>query len=316
VNGAVALYSGLAAFALALALAGATLVLAVTGRSGPARALSDIERIYAPAAATGRRLSTMDRAMRPVTSLITAIGRVLTPGALAAAMRRWLHYAGNPPGWPPERVHEAQGLGFVTLGVLGALVGAGLQLGDGGVAVVLGGLLGFAAGGLAGLGLPLLVVSHAGQKRQEKIQLHLPDTLDMLTLCVEAGLGFDAALVQVATGTRGPLAREVARALHEMQMGKRRSEALRALAERTSVLELRTIAIAVVQATELGIPIADVLREQSRDMRVRRRQRAEEKARKVPVKILFPLIFCLFPALFIVILGPGVLRIMDTLSGR
>lgn len=308
------LYIGLIALALALALVGATLASAVGGRSGPARALADIERVYAPGAGARRRRSAAERAMRPVTDLLIVLGRRLTPPPLTASMRRWLDYAGNPVGWPPERVHEAQGLGLVTLGGLGALGWAGLRLGGGLADVALGALGGLVVGGLAGLGLPLLVVSHVGQRRQEGIQALLPDSLDMLTLCVEAGLGFDAALWQVASGTQGPLSRDLSRVLHEMQMGKRRSEALRALADRTSVLELRTIAVAVVQATELGIPIADVLREQSREMRIRRRQRAEERARKVPVKILFPLIFCLFPALFIVILGPGLIRIMDTIA--
>jgi tight adherence protein C len=314
VGDALILYIGLGAIALAFAVAGATLVFAVAGRTGPARALADIEKIYAPGAAAGRQMSAMDRLTQPIMVLLMRLGRKLTPGPLAGSMRRWLDYAGNPPSWLPERVQETQGLGLLVLGVLGGLAGAGLELGGGAARTVFGFLLGAVLGGLVGLGLPLLVVSHFGQKRQQEIQLLLPDTLDMLTLCVEAGLGFDAALVQVATGTRGPLARDVARVLHEMQMGKRRSDALRALADRTSVIELRTIAIAVVQATELGIPVADVLREQSREMRIRRRQRAEERARKVPVKILFPLIFCLFPALFIVILGPGILRIMDTLA--
>jgi tight adherence protein C len=313
VQDSVLLPIGLAAVFLALLVVGATLATAAAGKTGVARALADINRVYVRQVTAARHGSLGDRAMRPVVGLLTALGRRLTPAPAQAWMRRWLGYAGNPPGWTPERVHEVQGLGLVGLGFLGFLVGLILWLRDVAsvpVEIVLGGLIG------AGLGfwLPYIVVSHLGQRRQQEIQKLLPDALDMLTLCVEAGLPFDQALVQVAHGTRGPLAREVGRALHEMQMGKGRAEAMRGLAERTSVTELRLIASAVVQATELGIPIADVLREHSREMRVRRRQRAEEMARKVPVKILFPLVFCLFPALFIVILGPGLLRLMDTLG--
>ena len=140
----------------------------------------------------------------------------------------------------------------------------------------------------------------------------LPDTLDTLTVSVEAGLGFDAALAQVTRYGRGPLAGEFARVLQEMQIGRSRVDALRALAQRTNVTELKSFCAIVVQATELGVPIANVMREQSREMRIRRRQHAEELAQKIPVKILFPLIFCLFPALFIVVLGPGMIRILDT----
>lgn len=302
--------AGIVAVALALAVAGATLVLATAGKTGMARALADIDRVYAPRAVGHRDVTLGEKLTRPLLRLLTLIGRGLTPRSATTWMRKWLDYAGNPPAWPPERIHETQGLGLVTLGFLGGVVGIVLAFRGGSLLwIPFAGLAGCAAG----LWLPFLVVSHLGQKRQEQIQILLPDALDMLTLCVEAGLPFDAALVQVAQGTRGPLAREVARVLHEMQMGKRRADAMRALADRTSVAELRMLSTSVVQATELGIPIAEVLREQSREMRVRRRQRAEEAARKVPVKILFPLILCLFPALFIVILGPGMIRIMDTL---
>jgi tight adherence protein C len=138
----------------------------------------------------------------------------------------------------------------------------------------------------------------------------MPDILDVLTVSVEAGLGFDAALAQITRYGRGPLAGEFARVLQEMQIGRSRVEALRALGARTNVTELKSFCAIVVQASELGVPVANVLREQAKEMRIRRRQRAEELAQKVPVKILFPLIFCLFPALFIVVLGPGVINIV------
>jgi pilus assembly protein TadC len=142
----------------------------------------------------------------------------------------------------------------------------------------------------------------------------LPDVLDTLTICVEAGQGFDGALAQVARNGRGPMAGEAARVLQEMRIGKSRSEALRAMANRTSVPELRGFASAVVHASDLGVPVGQVLREQAREMRMRRRQRAEEQAQKVPIKILFPTLFCLFPALFVVILGPGVINILHAFA--
>ena len=166
---------------------------------------------------------------------------------------------------------------------------------------------------MAGFFLPDLLLYNVGIKRQTLIQRDLPDAMDMLTICVESGLGFDAALARVARNSEGPVAAEFSRALQEIQIGKSRSQALRSLAERTTVPELRAFTSAVVQAGELGIPIADVLREQAKEMRMRRRQRAEEKAQQVPVKILFPLIGCLFPALFIIVIGPGAISIMHSL---
>jgi len=152
-------------------------------------------------------------------------------------------------------------------------------------------------------------------ERSQRIQRELPDALDMLVISVESGLGFDAALSQVARNTEGPLAEEFFRALQEMQLGTGRSDALRALADRTDVGDLRGFVTAMVQADAFGIPIANVLRIQAREMRIRRSQRAEESAQKVPVKILFPLIFCILPALFIVILGPAAIQIMTAFSG-
>jgi tight adherence protein C len=142
----------------------------------------------------------------------------------------------------------------------------------------------------------------------------LPDALDLLTISVEAGLAFDAALKQVATNTTGPVAEEFARVLAEMQVGASRTEAIRALGERTNVDEMRAFATAMVQADAFGIPIADVLRVQSKESRVKRRQRAEEMAQKIPVKILFPLVFCILPCIFIIVIGPAVLNVVDQLT--
>ncbi|WP_432880151.1 type II secretion system F family protein [Kribbella sp. CA-245084] len=294
-----------------VAALGAGIVLAVIGITaraadgGVARALAAIDSHYTRQAPTATETPT-----DPFTALpgwLRGIAVRLSPSGISATLQRRLDLAGNPSGWTPDRVLAAKGLGLFILGGLGGLYG----LRTIGLLIV-----GAAVAGTAGFFLPDILLYNAGIKRQEKIQKALPDALDMLTVCVEAGLGFDAALAQVARNTTGPLAAELSRVLQEIQIGKSRSQALRALSERTTVPELRSFVSALVQAGELGITIADVLREQAKEMRLRRRQRAEEKAQKVPVKILFPLVFCLFPSMFIVILGPGVISIVNVFFGK
>ncbi|TCO34239.1 tight adherence protein C [Kribbella steppae] len=300
----VLLIGGLAALGLAVVLA----VLSVAARpaeDGVARALATIDSHYtrhAPIDAEPKR-----DAFAALPGWLRVLAMRLSPAGIGATLQRRLDLAGNPSGWTPDRILAAKGLGLFILGGLGALYGLrtiGLLIVGGAVAAT------------AGFFLPDLLLYNAGLKRQDKIQRALPDALDLLTVCVEAGLGFDAALAQVARNTRGPLAAEFSRVLQEIQIGKSRSQALRAMTDRTTVPELRSFVSALVQAGELGITIADVLREQAKEMRLRRRQRAEEKAQKVPVKILFPLVFCLFPSMFIVILGPAALSIVQVLFGK
>lgn len=206
-----------------------------------------------------------------------------------------------------ERHLAYKGAGCVILALLGCVFGRhglfSLLLWGGGFAV-------------AGFFVPDILLYNSGTKRQLKIQQALPDALDLLTISVEAGLGFDAALGQVARNTHGPLAGEFFRVLQEMQIGKTRSDAFRSLSARTNVAELRGFVGAMTQADSFGIPIANVLREQAKEMRLKRQQRAEEKAQKVPVKVLFPLIFFIFPALFIVIIGPGAISVYHAFTGN
>lgn len=268
-------------------------------------ALAGIERSYARAAETTERAA--EETGLAVPAFFLTLARKLTPVASAAKLQRRLDLAGNPPRWNPERVLAMKGLCLVAAAILAVINGLHNP--------VLGVLL-LVGGGAAGFYIPDLLVYNAGVKRQEKMQLLLPDSLDMLTVCVEAGLGFDAALTQVARHTTGALAAEFSRVLQEMQIGKSRSEALRSMADRTTIPELRTFVSAIVQASELGLAIADVLRDQAKEMRQRRRQRAEEKAQKLPVKILFPLITCLFPALMIIVVGPGAINVVHALFGH
>jgi tight adherence protein C len=151
--------------------------------------------------------------------------------------------------------------------------------------------------------------------RQKTIARELPDMLDMLTISVEAGMGFDSALAKLVKNSRGPLAEEFGRVLQEVQAGASRKEGLRHLAERIDVPELRSFVASIVQADMFGVSIASVLRTQATELRLRRRQRAEEDAQRAPVKMVFPLIFCILPATMIVILGPAVVRIAIVLLG-
>ncbi len=293
-----------------LAAAVVVLVLTFLGGDGHraerARALARLER-PGPSGYVAPRDRPLTERLGSFGRQLGRVGAALTPTAAVARLQRHLDYAGNPPAWPVQRVVPLKGVGLAAGAVLGGL--SGLTVAGGAGAVI-----GAPAGAVAGFLGPDLMVYNLGLKRQQELLLSLPDVLDTLVISVEAGLGLDAAMAQVAQHGKGPMAREMVRVLREMQIGAARAEALRALAARTTVTELRTFVTAVVQAGELGVPIAGVLREHAREMRIRRRQRAEEIAQKVPIKILFPVLFCLFPSLFVVILGPGVLQIMDAFA--
>jgi tight adherence protein C len=304
VSGSALLDGSLAALGLAMAILVLTVLPARAAPRGVAGALAAIEERYAQRDLSAAR---KDASPTALPGWLRTLALRLSPAGIAGTLQRRLDLAGNPPAWSADRILAAKGLLLLVLGALGGLYGL-LH----GVALC---ILCAALGGAIGFFLPDVLLYNAGTKRQAKIQAALPDALDMLTVCVEAGLGFDAALAQVARYTRGPLAAEFARALQEMQIGVARAQALRGMVARTSVAELRAFVSAIVQATELGITVAGVLREQANEMRVRRRQRAEEQAQKVPIKILFPLIFCLFPALFVIILGPGAITAARVLFG-
>jgi tight adherence protein C len=300
-SGSGLLYGGIAAFVLAVVALAAALVPRRQTQRGVSQALATIERRYS------RDVSPRGRAgggRFRLPAWLPDMAAGLSRSSARPSLQRRLDIAGNRQGWTPDRVLASKALGLVVLGTIGVL----LELGHPALIVLTGGV-----GAAVGFFLPDVLLYNAGLKRQQRLALSLPEGLDLLTICVEAGLGFDAALAQVARNLKGPLAEEFARMLQEMQIGKSRAEAMRAMAERSSVPELRTLVSALAQSSELGIPIAHVLREQAKEMRVRRRQRAEAQAQKVPVKITFPLIGCLLPALFIVVLGAGFIEIAHTL---
>jgi tight adherence protein C len=231
----------------------------------------------------------------------------LAPASYRARIQELLDKAGNPPEWGIQRLFSYKVLAGIGVAAFGGLIG--IHSPPRFVTLLL-------FGALIGFFLPDLLVYNSGIRRQQQIQKALPDALDMLTVSVEAGLGFDAALAQVARNTTGPIAGEFFRVLQEMQIGKSRTDALRGLGERTTVMDMRAFASAIVQADALGIPIASVLREQARDMRLKRHQRAEEQAQKVTVKIMFPVVLCILPSLFVIVIGPGAINIIHAFSGR
>jgi tight adherence protein C len=249
------------------------------------------------------------RVVGPGLDKLVGAGKRITPTGYAERITHKLNVAGNPPGWTVDRVLSLTVVGIGAGAVVGALLG--LLLHRGGLS-----LLGCAVlGAVAGYSAPRFYLYQKGYDRTLQMQRDLPDALDLMSISVEAGLGFDAALSQVARNTEGPLAAEFARVLQEMQIGLGRSNALRAMGERSTLPDLRSFCSAMVQADAFGIPVGQVLRVQSNEIRVKRRQRAEEAAQKIPVKIMVPLVLFILPALFVAILGPAVIGIMNTFSG-
>ena len=307
-NDVTTLAVGLAAIFAALAVALVTAFSRGPVSSGVARQLAVIEQMAGGGPAPMVDPSFKERMVVPFGANMRALAARLSPSGAAATLQRRLDVAGNPRGLTPDQLLAMKGLALVACLVLGGLTGARHGLTS---------LLLFSLGlGVAAFFVPDVLVFNAGLKRQDEIRKTLPDALDMLTVSVEAGLGFDAALAQVARNTTGPLAGEFFRVLKEMQIGQSRASAFLAMRERTTVEELHVFVSALVQADKQGIPVANVLREQAKEMRLKRQQRAEEVAAKVPVKILFPLIFCIFPVMFIVIIGPGAIQIVRSFSGH
>lgn len=248
-----------------------------------------------------------DRAVLPGLRAAGRIGRRYTPLDVYRRVEQDLVFAGNPSRWDAERVLALKFILPVAAALLGLLAWTTLGLST---------LMGLGATGLlaaVGYYLPEWVLRAAVDRRQTAIRRSLPDTLDLMSITVEAGLSFDAALVRVAQNIRGPLGQELYRVVQEVQLGKARSDALRDLGERTTVEPLKSFILAMVQADAFGIPIARVLHVQAGEIRLKRRQLAEEQAQKLPVKIVFPLILGIFPAIFVVLLGPAAIQIYDAL---
>src|SRR5258708_34731294 len=297
---------GAATFGAGILLLVYGLLAADSKKRGVAAALPSIEQHYGHRSVVSERTEQSGEPTR-LPTWARSLALRLSPSGVSGSLQRRLDLAGNPASWAADRILAMKGLGLIVGAALGVLLGFHSPA----LAIVYA-----AIGAVCLFFLPDVLLYNMGIKRQEAILSGLPDALDMLTVCVEAGLGFDGALAQVARNTRGPLAEEFARTLQEMQIGLSRAQALRGMVARTTVPELRSFVGALVQAGELGIPVARVLREQTAEMRIRRRQRAEDRPQKGPVKIMFPLVVCLFPALLVIIVGPGVISIAHSLFGR
>ena len=249
-----------------------------------------------------------ERVLVPAVHQLSRLSGRFTPAGYAARVRERLLHAGSPTGLDADR--------FLALKVIGAVsvlfwvwFAFGLAALGGFYGVIVTGLM----WGISFWG-PDVYLQRCIDQRQHEIAIRLPDVLDLLVISVEAGLGFEQALDRTVDAVPGALAEEFRRMLQETRVGSTRGEALRAMDERTNVPELRSFILAMLQADTFGVSVGRMLRQQADDMRVRRRQRAQEAAQKAPVKMLFPLIFCIFPSLFTVILGPAAINIMKGLA--
>jgi tight adherence protein C len=300
---------GLVAIFAAITVALTTVAVLSGERNQVSRSMAAIAAMNVPGDMDAElNPSFEERVLEPARQRMLRLGRRLTPSGWTEKMAQRLESAGSPRGWDVNRVLAVK----VLAAAVGLLLGLSFPLVLGaGPAVIIGVMLLVCVAGFFG---PDLAIYQIAYNRREQVRRDLPDALDLLTITVEAGLAFDAAMTQVARNTEGPLAEEFYRVLQEIQLGVSRGEALQSMADRVSIDELNAFVGAVVQADSLGIPIAQVLRVQAREMRIKRSQRAEEAAMKVPVKILFPLIFCILPSLFVVVMGPAGINIFHAFS--
>jgi tight adherence protein C len=253
-----------------------------------------------PRVSAPERVRFRQRVLAPVIGSLAQGMLRLSPKQSLESVSRLLMSAGMRDTSPQAFLASKAAAGAVG-GVLGVAVGAGLSAVG---AFVLGGMLG-AVGYIA----PALVVTSRARRRQASLVAQLPDALDLLAVSVEAGLGFDAAIAKLTQHMRGPLIEEFELALGEMRIGESRPDALKKLAERTGAGEIASFVRAIVQADQLGTSLGRILRVQATDTRLKRQAAAEERAMKAPIKMLFPTVVFIFPAMFIVILGPAFLSL-------
>jgi tight adherence protein C len=250
----------------------------------------------------------MERTLRPLAARLSGSVSRVTSSSFTESTGKRLAMAGNPGDLGISDWLGIKAIGAIVGGILFFLVFTFL-IGMGPVGGIAVGILGVVIGYIA----PEFWLGRRVKARQKAILLMIPDTLDLLTISVRAGLGFDAALGRVVDKLKGPLSDEFRRALAEVRVGKARRDALRDIVPRTEVAPLTNFIGAIIQAEQLGVSISKVLQVQSEQLRIERRQRAEEQAAKAPIKMLFPLVGCIFPSLFIVILGPALILIMTSM---
>jgi tight adherence protein C len=247
-----------------------------------------------------------ERVVAPLLEGLTGMAQRFTPKGYGEKVAQKLVHAGNPPNLNVDKILVMKLVGLVSvvfwlpitlmLGFQGPLLLVGI--------VVLWGV---------SFMYPDVLLNRKIEDRQKEISRKLPDILDLLVISVEAGLGFEQALDRTCTAVPGALSDEFRRMLHEIRIGSTRADALRAMADRSDVPELRSFILAMLQADTFGVSISRLLRSQADEMRIKRRLMAQEKAQKAPVKMLFPLVFCIFPSIFVVILGPAMINISRAL---
>jgi tight adherence protein C len=247
----------------------------------------------------------LQRLVTPIGNSLTVIGRRFMPGGYMEGVRRRLIVAGKPSAEELDRFRAIRVLSAAAVPVT-LVVALLLPMTTRDKVLV------FFFLGIAFLLGPDAVLNRQMEERRQAMRARLPDVIDMLTISVEAGLGFDQAMERTVAAVPGPLTDEFARMLGEMRAGAGRAESMRALDERTDVPELRSFILALIQAETFGVSIGRILRGQSEEMRVKRRQLAQEEAQKAPVKLLFPMVLCVFPGIFVVLLGPSALNFLHT----
>jgi len=293
---------------LAAALTGAAVTAAVLGlfyRNGEGLAA----RVRPSASAQERRrreASLGERVLLPVLRWLEAKAVALLPSHMLGDLARSLERAGVKMSPASFVVQWVIGMLAPPAMILVVVVALGLPLMLGLVLAVLA-LMPGAVG-------PIFWLQGRAKRRQQLILRALPDFCDLIAISVEAGLGLEAALARVAGKTSGPLAEEVRKTLHQIAMGRPRQEALMDMAQRCGVDALHSFLAAIVQAEQLGVGIAQTLRVQADCLRMQRRQQAETQAQQAPVKMVFPLVFLIFPAMMIVLLGPAVIRLWETFT--
>jgi tight adherence protein C len=253
------------------------------------------------------QISFRDRIVVPIVRALSDLTRRLTPQQQLEQTRRKLELAGQATD--PTQFFMQRIAWTVILGVLGLVLGIVRQS-------PFPELVAFSAGGLAlGYYFPMISLGSKIRKRQESIVKALPDALDLLVICVEAGLGFDAAMGKVYEKWDNELSLAFGRVLREIQLGKLRRDALKDMALRMDVPDVNSFTAAIIQAEQLGVSMSKILRVQSDQMRVKRRQRAQEKAQQAPVKMMIPMVLLIFPSIWVVLLGPAVIKLMNTDGG-
>ena len=271
------------------------------------RQLDDYDAAALPSRQVELAAGFETRVLAPVVHRLTGLGRRFTPADYVAKSAEKLTHAGKGRADDLDRFLAIRVVTVALIPV--AFIVSFLVLPLSGrtpLAVFLFFTMALALG-------PDAVLNRWVEDRRYKIQMKLPDVLDLLTISVEAGLGFEQALDRTVASVPGPLSDEFGRMIGEVRAGSSRSDALRAFEQRTGVPEVKSFVLALLQADTFGISIGRILRQQADEMRVRRRQLAQEKAQKAPVKMLFPMVFCIFPSLFVVVLGPAIFNIADAL---